>query len=540
MAYYFLFPEKDTTLYSHPDRKELNAGSDEILEILKERGSSDNILYPTRALIKFKTEELQTVIGETIGHSSFNDSTSKVSLQLTSADPKNLLATVNLSTYAVSESWDEGTGRYSNLPTSSNGASWVYRNNTITATKWTTDVNATWVTYASGNMKISEMPSSSEHQITINGIDFIPVLSSSIFDSDSTEVYVDISSSISAFGTNLINAFNASSSLTFVTGSFDTTSHLLALSASTGDPNSFEASGDNIIISTSSVDGNDQGVFARNTNWDDYTLEGGSSTTSAQYSTGTTGSISSSLITKGGGTWYTGSDFQASQQFLVGESLDTDFDVTTIVKKWSGSLFASQTYPDGIENQGLLIKKPEAIEANVSHSFGELQYFSVDTHTVYPPKLTFKWDDSMGYFGNPNTQDSNFEVDAATLKQTRNNPQVVLYNNQETYNQNDVASFRFNVRDKYPTRTFATSSNYLDIGYFWSSSCYSIRDAHTEQEIIPFDSNFTKLSADSKGNYFNLHIKGLQPERYYRILIKQHDPFGTVIHDNDYYFKVIR
>ena len=58
--------------------------------------------------------------------------------------------------------------------------------------------------------------------------------------------------------------------------------------------------------------------------------------------------------------------------------------------------------------------------------------------------------------------------------------------------------------------------------------------------IESFDSNFTKLSADSKGNYFNLHIKGLQPERYYRILIKQHDPFGTVIHDNDYYFKVIR
>jgi len=34
MAYYFLFPEIDTTLYSHPDRKEMNAGSDELLEIV--------------------------------------------------------------------------------------------------------------------------------------------------------------------------------------------------------------------------------------------------------------------------------------------------------------------------------------------------------------------------------------------------------------------------------------------------------------------------------------------------------------------------
>ena len=41
MAYYFLFPEIDTTLYSHPDRTKMNTGDDEILEIVKERGSSD-------------------------------------------------------------------------------------------------------------------------------------------------------------------------------------------------------------------------------------------------------------------------------------------------------------------------------------------------------------------------------------------------------------------------------------------------------------------------------------------------------------------
>ena len=41
MANYFIFPEKDSTLYSHPDRKGLNAGRDEILELVKEKGSSD-------------------------------------------------------------------------------------------------------------------------------------------------------------------------------------------------------------------------------------------------------------------------------------------------------------------------------------------------------------------------------------------------------------------------------------------------------------------------------------------------------------------
>ena len=37
MAYYSLFPEIDTTIYSHPDRKLLNTGGDEILEIVKEK-----------------------------------------------------------------------------------------------------------------------------------------------------------------------------------------------------------------------------------------------------------------------------------------------------------------------------------------------------------------------------------------------------------------------------------------------------------------------------------------------------------------------
>ena len=388
MAYYFLFPEIDTTLYSQPDRKETNTGADEILEIVKERGSTDNILYPSRILIKFKNEDLTNLVNDTIGSSTYNNSTTKVNLQLTAAEPKNLLATVNLNLFAISQSWDEGTGRYTNLPSSSNGASWIYRNNTTTATTWAT----------------------------------------------------------------------------------------------------------------------------------------------ASFAANSTGSISGGLITQGGGVWYTDSNFQATEQYLVGDSLDTNFDVKTIVTKWYNFNQNSSTYATGIENNGFLIKKPEIIETNTSHSFGELQYFSVDTHTIHPPKLTFKWDDSTGYD----------DVDSSKLKTTQDNLQITLYQNKNTYNQNDIATFRLNVRDKYPTRTFATSSNYLDVNYIWSSSCYSIRDAHTEQEVIPFDSNFTKLSADSNGNYFKIYMNGLQPERYYRILFKQHDATGTIIYDDNYHFKVIR
>ena len=44
MAYYFLFPENDTTIYSHPNRDEMNTGNDEILELVKERGNTDQLL----------------------------------------------------------------------------------------------------------------------------------------------------------------------------------------------------------------------------------------------------------------------------------------------------------------------------------------------------------------------------------------------------------------------------------------------------------------------------------------------------------------
>ena len=239
-----------------------------------------------------------------------------------------------------------------------------------------------------------------------------------------------------------------------------------------------------------------------------------------------TGSISSSVLEQGGGTWYTGSEFRATQQFLEGDSLDTMFDVKNIVQKLSASLFNNDPIPTGIPNNGFLLKMPDSVEHNASSSFGEIQYFSVDTHTIYPPKLVFRWDDSTHSYQNL--------AKSGSLN-------VSFYNNREEYNQNDEALFRIHVREKYPTRTFPTeqTSNFLNIGYLTTSSFYSIRDAHTEREIVPFD-DYTKLSADDNGMFFKIHMQGLQPERYYRILLKHVNNDETVIYDDDYYFKVVR
>ena len=138
MAYYFIFPENDATIYSHPDRTKMNTGGDEILEIVKEKGSSDQIYYPSRVLLKFKNDEIKEVIQDKIGSSVFNNGTSEVALQLSSMEHKNLTDVLNLEVFAISQSWNEGTGRYSNLPTGSNGCSWVFRDNDTTGTQWLT------------------------------------------------------------------------------------------------------------------------------------------------------------------------------------------------------------------------------------------------------------------------------------------------------------------------------------------------------------------------------------------------------------------
>ncbi len=382
MANYFIFPEKDNTLYSHPDRKSLNAGRDEILELVKEKGSSNFYHHPSRILIKFNDSDIKTAI-EKIGSATFNNGITKVSLQLTAMQAKNLVTTFNIQSFPVSQSWNEGTGKYLNIPSGSNGSSWQYRDNSISKTEWAT----------------------------------------------------------------------------------------------------------------------------------------------ASFADGSTGSIATSLLTEGGGTWYTGSGFQSNQQFLIGADLNTNLDVTSVIQKWSSSLYAGQTYPTGINNEGFILMEPISVETNVSGSSGEMQYFSTDTHTIYPPKLNFQWNDSS-YSG--------------TNIKSSGDLNAILYNLKKEYNQNEEARLKIHVRDRYPTRTFVTSSNFLDVGHFKSTSYYSIRDGHTEEEVIPFDDTFTKLSADSEGMYFDLDMKGLQPERYYRVLLKHENNDGTTIYDDKYIFKVIR
>jgi hypothetical protein len=78
--------------------------------------------------------------------------------------------------------------------------------------------------------------------------------------------------------------------------------------------------------------------------------------------------------------------------------------------------------------------------------------------------------------------------------------------------------------------------------YLPSSSYYEVRDAHTDEIILPFDISGSKISCDGTSSYFNLWMDSFQPERFYRIVVKtETNGRDTVqLFDNNYYFKVTR
>jgi hypothetical protein len=226
--------------------------------------------------------------------------------------------------------------------------------------------------------------------------------------------------------------------------------------------------------------------------------------------------------TNGGGNWYTGSNTlnpEAIQSFNYITPKDIEFNITNTIQ-----LFNSGS----IVNEGFIIKLEDSLEFTTSH-YLSLKYFSMDTHTIYPPYLEIKWDDSI--FNTGSSSQTILDTAEATIS---------LRNNKGEFQQDSIQKFRINSRPTYPVRTFTTNSLYTTNYYLPSSSLYQVKDVNTDEIIIDFDQNNTKISADSISNYFDLYMSGLEPERYYKILIKTVLDGSTIVFDNDYIFKVVR
>ena len=364
MAIYKIFPEKSATLYSYYPTT--NTGLDEILEL----STFESIVGTNevaRPIIKFPQSEILDIINNKVKGASYS-----ASLRLSLANASQVPLDYNIFCHPLADDWNIGNGRFSNSPTTTDGASWQYTDQ------------------LSGSVWFTTFP------------------------------------------------------------------------------------------------------------------------------TGTTGSYQSGSNV-GGGLWYTGSTYIATQSFNHITSFDISLNVTNTVVAWSGSI---------LPNYGFILKHSSSLEFTTASKF-ETKYFSAETHTIYPPCLEIKWNDWSYNTGS---------LSVAT------SPSIVatLANNQSEYQQDAIQRFRINVRDQYPARAFQATSVYLTNKALPTASYYSIKDLDTEEIVVDYDTTYTKISCDSTGMYFDVYMNGLEPERYYQILIKTTIDNTTLVLDDNYYFKVIR
>ena len=195
---------------------------------------------------------------------------------------------------------------------------------------------------------------------------------------------------------------------------------------------------------------------------------------------------------------------------------DININVTPIVNSW---------YSSSIANNGFLIKQAVEFVNSLQYNIN-LDYFSRDTHTIYPPQLEIKWRD--------------YSFTTGSLTEINISPATIaIDNNIGTFYPDSDNIFRVNSRPEYPNRVFSTASYFTQNYYLPTASYYAIKDTYTNEYVIDFDNQFTQLSVDSSGSYFKLYMNGLEPERYYNILIKTTINGSTMVFDNDYTFKVI-
>ena len=239
------------------------------------------------------------------------------------------------------------------------------------------------------------------------------------------------------------------------------------------------------------------------------TTNSGDSWATASFNANSTGSYTQ---TPGGSTWFTSS---AASQSFSGVQTDLRMDVTNIVKDWlSGSY----------DNSGFVVKRSTADESS-NEEHGRISFFSMDTNTIFPPKLELAWDDSSFSTG--------------SLEELTSEDNIIYFKNlRREYVDGERVRFRIVGRERFPTRSYTTTLQSLDTKFLPTSSYYAIKDGHTDDFVVPYDTSYTKISCDSNGSYFDIRTDGLQPNRYYRFLIKTERNGLIDICDDGFFFKI--
>jgi hypothetical protein len=197
------------------------------------------------------------------------------------------------------------------------------------------------------------------------------------------------------------------------------------------------------------------------------------------------------------------------------QSSDVKMDVTTIVNAW---------LTNQIPNRGFILMHSDE---SSSLDYGKLRFFSKETNTIYSPYLDVAWEDATFYTGS---------ADPIQIRDAV----VNIKNMAKEYIHGSIIRMEVTARKRYPVKTFTNKlSDYLAPYYLPADSFYSIKDAETNDVVMPPDI-YTRLSFDANGNYFMLDTTGLPQERYFKVEVRSEQSGSIMTYTVPTAFKISR
>ena len=478
--HYFIYSTADSwitsgSLYAgiSSSNSQQNFGQDEVLEVKKEF-IDGSLQYFSRAVVNFKGTDF-TSLSASVADGTITNPVYKLRLYETEG-VSDLSTEYTLLASPISESWDEGIGKFGDNPATLEGMSWEYRN-----------------------------------QYVQNG-------TSQSWSTPGCTVYLDHSSAATASGTFTVTDYTAASTDTVVLTNVAGTEITLT------EGTNFTAETSNNVTATnlSNIIGAQTGLSAS---------VAAAVVTLFQEATGSAGNTSI------GGTQNFGTavDFtsgrdataiSASTQTFSYESPDVNMNISDMVNGWFDTRLS--------QNYGLLLQFSGSQENN-NTTTGQLKFFSRNTNTIYPPKLEVLWDDHVAATGDSTGSLSSIDVSGTTknyvyVKGLRNR-----YKETEKVKFRIGARPSYVPKTVSTTYNDVTSS-YIPEG----SGSYSIIDSSTGEVLVPFDTYSKlscDVSGSYFNQWLNTFQPNRVYKILIKVL---YDDNQEIIYDDNFEFKVVR
>ena len=490
MAIYKLFPSQDASIYSaYPA---MNTGLDPILDVFNKLPSISPSPQVARSIIKFDQSEIEDVIDNVAKITGSWDLWSG-SLKAYVAKATNIILNSNLEVYPVSGSWNNGSGQYLDNQINGTGVSWVYQAysgsrpwlqggfNPLVTGSYSGSNNAgggNWYTGSGGYENIDSL-------VQTQNFNLRSTKDLNVNVTDTLKVWYSSSKDINPGQIEISNEgflLKWEDSKEFITESAVTPQ-----------------------LSFYSVDTNTIYPPCLEIKWRDFT-----------YST-------------------------SSGDFKYGRTLTGSYPTNELTSSISCSYTQSLPAPDSYTGDG-----GGATFGATFNSSSMLNIFVKDLGLGYKEGDVLTWtatqlnnlDAVSGATTNAVVTVSTFDIKQLPVLETPDLA-IALDSNQGVYYSESINDFRINARPLFPPRTFTTESNYTVNYALPSSSYYAIKDLDTNEYVVNFDKEFTQISCDPTSSYFTVYMNGLEPERYYNILIQTEVDGQTIVMDENYYFKVV-